>query len=74
MMLRLSVECWDILMLYIPEEVLVEYMDLVPGIVLHIPLDVLEQKAVSIIAPFTIPIIQQVQLQQLYVQVHKFIN
>ena len=73
MMLKLSVECWDILMLYIREQV-VEYMDLVPGIVLHIPLDVLEQKPVSIIAPFTISTLQQVQLQQLYVQVHKFIN
>ena len=73
MMLKLFVECWDILTLYIPEQV-VEYMDLVPGIVLHIPLDVLEQKPVSIIAPFTITTIQQVQLQLLYVQVHKFIN
>ena len=73
MMLKLSVECWDILMLYIPEEV-VEYMDLVPGIVLHIPLDVLEQKPVSIIAPFAITTLQQLILQQLYVQVQKFIN
>ena len=54
MLLKLSVECWDILMLYIPEQVLVEYMDLVTGIVLHIPLDVLEQKPVSIIAPIAI--------------------
>ena len=60
-------------MLYIPGQV-VEYMDLVPGIVLHIPLDVLEQKPVSIIAPFTITTLQQLILQQLYVQVHKFIN
>ena len=73
MMFKLSAECWDILMLYIPEQV-VEYMDLVPGIVLHIPLDVLEQKPVSIIAPFTISTLQPVQLQQLYVQVHKFIK
>ena len=60
-------------MLYIREQV-VEYMDLVTGIVLHIPLDVMEQKPVSIIAPIAITTIQQVQLQQLYVQVHKFIN
>ena len=62
-------------MLYIPEQVM-EYMDLVPGILLHVPLDVLEQKPVSLIAPFRMTTLYRITLQELYVQVQQvhFIN
>ena len=75
MILRLSVECWDILTLFMPG-MAVKYMDWDHIIALHNILDVLEQKQASIIAPFRIIILYRVTLQELYVQVQQvhFIN